>query len=911
MLLLKNDSYVLIDSIDVKAYGTNFMTLSFRNILPKDSVSSRISKIVHDKALAAFATERETAEMIRETFNQTYTDQSRFTNTMTGKVYGPANEILIGASVSVKGIRGGVTTGPDGSFRIKVPSTGTLVFSQLGFQTNEVPIQPGSHIQVVLKESMNSLNEVVVVGYGTQKRSQLTGTLAGLSVGQQDIRIRGTASLRPGLKPLVIVDGVPYEGDADDFSPDNVADVAMLKDAAATAIYGERAAAGVIVITTKKGRTLSGKTDAQTAEGSLSIRRNFSDNAFWQPRLRTNAEGKASFNVNFPDDITNWRTYFIAMSAKEQSGFAQGSVKAFKQVSANFVSPSFAVEGDEFSPLGKVLNYTTDSIRLNRRFSYNNQNLLKGSITVKNAVIDTFKVRAGGTDSLKFEYTIEKPDVYFDGEVRQIPLYKAGVQESKGFFNVLEGDTSITLQFDPRFGPVTVRAETSSLPVLVEETNKLRNYQYLCNEQLASKLKALLAQKRIKAYLKDPFLYDKDIRQLIKKLQESRHVNGMWGWWRSSDSELWISKHVIEALLDAEKEGYKIDIDKKKMVDELVYQLSRVNGVDKIQALQILKKMDAQVDYKTPIALYEKEQKMLKGRQPQTLYEKMQIWRLKQQLGEAFSIDSLMHYSHRTLLGNLYFGEPGYAFFNNSIQNTLLAYTLLKNSGKSEHLLKSLRYYLLEQRRSNEWRNTYETALILETILPDMIHGGNKPGKSAISFSGGLDRTVTEFPFTLTADDNSRITIKKQGDLPVYLSAYQQFCNAEPQEVKKDFAVKTSFETSDGQPLLQLKGGEPAILKTEVKVNREAEYVMIEIPIPAGCSYEEKEQQWWGNEVYREYFKNKVSIFCRKLTEGNFVFKVKLLPRYSGNYNLNPAKAELMYFPVFYGREGMKKIRVD
>ena len=81
---------------------------------------------------------------------------------------------------------------------------------------------------------------------------------------------------------------------------------------------------------------------------------------------------------------------------------------------------------------------------------------------------------------------------------------------------------------------------------------------------------------------------------------------------------------------------------------------------------------------------------------------------------------------------------------------------------------------------------------------------------------------------------------------------------------------------------------------------------MIEVPIPAGCSYRDKPQSWRNNEVHREYFKHKVSIFCTKLTKGTYTFSIPLLPKFTGSYQLNPAKAEMMYFPVFYGREGMK-----
>ncbi|MEO6979017.1 MAG: hypothetical protein ABI113_11585, partial [Mucilaginibacter sp.] len=127
------------------------------------------------------------------------------------------------------------------------------------------------------------------------------------------------------------------------------------------------------------------------------------------------------------------------------------------------------------------------------------------------------------------------------------------------------------------------------------------------------------------------------------------------------------------------------------------------------------------------------------------------------------------------------------------------------------------------------------------------------------------------------------------------------------EKVSKDFTVDTWFEKKETR-LTKLKGGEPVQLKAEVTAKGDADFVMIEIPIPAGCSYESKEQSWQNNEVHREYVKEKVSIFCRKLKQGKYEFTVNLIPRYDGKYTLNPAKAEMMYFPVFYGREGMKKL---
>lgn len=106
-----------------------------------------------------------------------------------------------------------------------------------------------------------------------------------------------------------------------------------------------------------------------------------------------------------------------------------------------------------------------------------------------------------------------------------------------------------------------------------------------------------------------------------------------------------------------------------------------------------------------------------------------------------------------------------------------------------------------------------------------------------------------------------------------------------------------------------LTAGTPVTMQVQVEVKADADYVMLEVPIPAGCSYESKEMNG-AYEVHREYYRNKVSIFCDKLPKGKYTYTIKLVPRYTGTYTLNPAKAELMYFPTFFGRNRIKQVQV-
>jgi TonB-linked SusC/RagA family outer membrane protein len=203
---------------------------------------------------------------------------------------------LPGVFVSVKGTTIGAITGTDGKFSISVPATAqTLVFSFIGFRTIEVAIQGKANIDVVLEQDVFKVDEVVVVGYGTQKKREVTGAIAnvkgddlkslatpsfesqlagrttGVLISKSSgvlgvaprLQIRGVGSINQGNQPLIVVDGVPIQtgdlgGDANtnslgDINPADIESMEILKDGSATAIYGSRAANGVMLITTKRG----------------------------------------------------------------------------------------------------------------------------------------------------------------------------------------------------------------------------------------------------------------------------------------------------------------------------------------------------------------------------------------------------------------------------------------------------------------------------------------------------------------------------------------------------------------------------------------------------------------------------------------------------------------------------------
>ncbi|PST81782.1 hypothetical protein C7T94_18095 [Pedobacter yulinensis] len=902
LLLLKDNRYYMAEQVSVKTGGSNYLKINKLRLHAANKMSMRIDSLLKSAGSGpgwgSAAQRQQLALSVTEQFNDSHLNRADFGFRMTGRVTSQEDgSAMPGVAVKVKGFSAGVSTGADGTFSIPVPAGGHLTFSFLGFENEEVPIKAGAHVQLSLKPQSMALQEVVVVGYGAAKRRNLTASVATVQGATPGLQIRGKNSAAG--QPMLIVDGLPYNGRLEDISSDDIADVSILKDAAATAIYGSQAANGVVIIK----RKAVGGIAATGFSAESGLRRNFSDVGFWKPELFTDANGEARFTVTFPDDITSWNTEVFAMTGRRQSGQIQTSIRSFKSLSANLVSPQFAIKGDSLQVMGKLMNYTPVTETVMRRLLVNGTERLAGQRQVKHAHLDSLMFNVTSTDTLQFRYTLDQPGGYTDGEERKVPVYDPGVLETEGKFAVLAADTSVAWNFDAARGSVKWYAEASVFPVLLDELRRVRDYPYQCNEQLASKLKALLLEKQLRKMLKQPFSFDSDIGKIIRLLEKNRLPNGLWSWWPDGRAEMWITIHVADALLKAGSQHYHTSLDKTTLFRSVQAGLSDLAAGERSHALELLHLLDPA--YPLSDWLRREEQATRLVKQP-GLYTRLRLLRLKQLQGEPIQAAALVAIKKQTMFGGSYWGEEGHAFFDNSVQNTLLVYKLLKTAGGHAAELARIRQYFLEQRKDGQWRNTYEAALILEAILPDLLEQPDAGKPSALRLNGTL---LSRFPANGTLPGGQTLSFSKTGTLPVYITAYQQFLNPRPVAVKKDFEVKTVL-LQQGAEAAQLKAGIPAVLRVEVKVRADADYVMIEVPVPASCSYDDKAVNY-RLETHREYFKEKTAIFCNKLKQGSYIFEIRLMPRYQGRYVLNPARAEMMYFPVFYGREALKNVAIN
>ena len=281
------------------------------------------------------------------------TDQAE--KTITGQIVDKMGEPIIGANIVVKGTTNGTISGMDGSFSLSVPDNAVLEISYIGYLTRDIPVAGQSHLSIEMSEDTQSLDEVVVVGYGAQKKVNLTGSVAtinladetmsrpvttissalsgmaaGLNVMQTtakpnsegaSVQIRGTGTLNDS-SPLILVDGM--EMSLNEINPNDVESISVLKDAASCAIYGNRGANGVILVTTKKGKdgkvnvTYSGKFSYNTPAKLIDRISNYADYMEIMNQTALNTGQAAIFNQS---TIDQWRAAAQDPNGISESGY--------------------------------------------------------------------------------------------------------------------------------------------------------------------------------------------------------------------------------------------------------------------------------------------------------------------------------------------------------------------------------------------------------------------------------------------------------------------------------------------------------------------------------------------------------------------------------------------------------------
>lgn len=285
--------------------------------------------------------------------------------------------VLPGVSIRVLGTTYGTETDFDGNYALKVKKGEEIKISYLGYKIVSKTITDNSNFNISLEEDANSLDEIVVVGYGTSTktamvgsasrnasmRKALQGEVAGVTIvndsGQPGassaIRIRGNTSVTGNVNPLYIIDGKPVT--AFNLDPSKVVSMNVLKSAEATALYGAKGANGVVIITTKTGQAQLDKELSQ-----VQARKNFRETAFFYPQLQTDKEGKVFFTFTIPEALTRWKLQLLAHSKSLKSTVKTLQTITQKELMVVPNVPRFLREKDTINISAKITNLTNNQL---------------------------------------------------------------------------------------------------------------------------------------------------------------------------------------------------------------------------------------------------------------------------------------------------------------------------------------------------------------------------------------------------------------------------------------------------------------------------------------------------------------------------------------------------------------------
>lgn len=801
--------------------------------------------------------------------------------------------VLFGSVVCGDYPKIGTETNLDGYFELWMPWEATSIeFSYLGFRTKRIEFEEidllDGLLEVTLDEEAVVLDAIMIIEY----KQPLT---------ERDItslptrNIHAIAATTAGISSS---DAVSIRGSRD----------------AATNYYTD----GQRVTDSTDG---DGKTSLLLQNLNLpadSIRDSFRDYAYWQPLLLTNKAGQVRFPVTFPDDITNWRHYSIVMK-KQGVGLSQAFTSAYLPLQAQLYTPRFLLEGDQSSLKGVLTNRTGEELAVHTFLRQADGSPIKEEeISLGMSKQQSFDLApvSSGTDSLTYAYGL-KWNNYQDGEVRDIPVYPVGRRQTVGAYKVLRKDSTYQIDADPAHGMLSIRVGGNGLPQMIKELQWLRDYPYGCNEQTASRLMALLSLKSIQQPA-DTFdvQLEQDIVKMIHRLDKNRYENGTWGWWKtSSNYSVWISLHVLRALRKAERLGYSIP-DVLTAERLLIAELPNMAKSQRLDALKYFAEQKQQLDYATYLAPYDT---MSRNFDDELAYR-----RIQQLSGLPYQLDSLEKYTRKTLTGAQYWGSSSWYYYSpyrRNVRQTLLAYELYRTAGNTE-VLGGIQQYFMEDDpfhpegvAKDHWAlNTYEAASITENLLPDLLGEGRQLDtlRLVLDVPNSSSRELRNLPHEerIMPSTTQPVTLDKQGDGPAFLSYSQTYWEPDPMATSNGFSIKSSL-WAKGKEVKKLKVGEPAVLKVEVSPEQDAEYVLVEIPIPAGCSYGDKRFRENYYETHREYKRDRVAIFLEKLPKGTYTFTVNLEPRFQGTYTINPAAVEMMYVPVFNGSTVVKGVVVE
>ncbi|MEO0895954.1 MAG: alpha-2-macroglobulin family protein [Bacteroidota bacterium] len=798
-----------------------------------------------------------------------------------GRVLNSEGEPIQGAAIHIKETTVGTFTDELGFFSLEFSDWNAIVVIQfLGCISQEIPVSRISG-EIILETDF--LEMEVTVGYSIQRLIP-------------KIRVRGISSTRRKNYGELTAQAVGENTERNDIFKQKERKIqGYLKwTNPLSEVYGNEQSTQSIVSKLTEDSDGDGILDIYNNK-SLTIRSDFRDAAYWQPDLLTDSSGRATFTVKMPDDITSWNTYVLAINGNRQSGFVQGNIVSKSPLVAQLEVPRFLIEGDQSEAFGQVMSYEGDSLDISTSFKLKEEEVYSHQLRIGPYHKDIIPFEAG-TDSADLTYSVQLKNGYLDGENRKIRVQPQGVSVAKGSFHLLEGDT--TLNISPaKEQYIAIMGQPVQL--LLQDLHQLWIYRHACNEQLASQLIALKTEQAIRDKMDLKFKGAARIRKIERTIRK-RYRKGGWAWWENGPLDMWMTSYVMEAMKGSNfkaKEALNEAFEKRLIKPEPEEELNITQHLHHTRSFLNWGTLSDTAGLKA--IMFGWDTLSL------TPFQKLEFMAIKQRMGNPISPDSIMELSSQTMTDGIYWGTRNWRWFGGDIEASCLAYRMLKEINPGDSSLKHIRRYLLLERGPSYARNTRESAEMIRTFLPEWKKETWEDSLNLSLVSEKGSRTF-DFPSITSVEEGGKLV--KTGYGPIYASVFRREWIPDPARMDTFFRVHSGLLEA-GKPVSVLKRGKTYHLRVDIETKKAADYVAIEIPIPAGCTYASKNRS--SGENHREHFRDKVVIYRRTINEGKHSFYVHLQAKFGGSYTLNPARVELMYVPSKYGNNQVKKVKIE
>jgi Alpha-2-macroglobulin family/Bacterial Alpha-2-macroglobulin MG10 domain/MG2 domain/Carboxypeptidase regulatory-like domain len=619
-------------------------------------------------------------------------------------------------------------------------------------------------------------------------------------------------------------------------------------------------------------------------------RKKFNDVGFWEPNHITDKQGKTSFDIRLPDNITTWKSTIIAMGKHRLHGIDSTETKVFKPLQSMSIIPSFIWDNDKVYAKAKFTNLTKDAKKVTVGISLNDKIMSSKEVSIKNEYVDSILLSADNLNAIHWKAGLQFEKTYKDDEERDIQVFSSAFKLYTNQHVMMEKDSTYTLQFANGIkGKILLN--NTLYEKIIAEINELNNYEYGCVEQTTSKLKALLCKEKINKTMGLKENLTPSIYNLINRLSNYQNTDGTWGWWKRESVNWRMTIYAMDVLRSADIAGYSNSNYNaaRNVISANFYALSTS---DQLYAMYVFQKTNV-IDNEMKTAFSKININELKTSDKIYYYKVAELIGRNVKASDLYALALEMNNRMQTPYYEDFFHDPKAAMFT--------AYFIFANSSIGDEWLNVFKDKLSNGQLEKNL-NTYAKANMIEALTSSFEYTGNKPITAQVTINDTLQ--INTFPYSLPITGTS-YNLKHTGG-NVFVNTAEEYVVYNPKKSDSLFSVTTSFiQQQQSKDILQ--AGIPCQMKITVNAYRSSDYVMLEIPIPAGMRVINKIQPE-GCRI--EYFNHKMVVFYSKLSMDQHQLVIDMQPILKGSFTLPAAKCSLMYYPYIFGNNEKRTIEI-